>query len=472
MRAVQRNPISMNNISLQNGPGGKSSLARAVATKSALGKNVSHARRNFRLGVISGTMGGASNDFLHPELILAGFVYVLTGSTFAVAVVSVLNKAGIMIPQLVVGNMVESFSRRRPAYVIAAVVRLGSAAMMVASMAMLARFNGPVSLALFCSAVFFHAASKGSLGILNNDMIGRLIPPHRVGALLGARKLLGGMMAILAGAAVIQPILSAVVFPYDYLILMIIGTLILIAEMTAWCLCREQPGHRSKRRTSLPDAVRRGVEWIKTDWNYRCYMWIRISFRFSYVGLAFFIPYGTESLGYGVGAGGLAVLGGILVAVRKISELTASPFWARIADTRGHRAALIGSSALTLTAPVIALTAARMPVLFELDVPGFAYPVNLPLVVFLLALACLGAGFSGMIIAGQQFLITSAPAEHRPSYMAFINTLITPLTFLPLAGAALAGALGMNVLFMLVAAGASIGVFAAIRMRKPADAVG
>ncbi len=397
---------------------------------------------------------------------LAGYIYALTGSATAVALITVLNKAGIMIPQLIVGNFAETFPRRRPLYALAAGMRVMSMVFITISMFLLVRFNNPAMLALFYGAVFIRAAASGSIGILFNDMLGRLIPAHRIGSLLGLRKFLGGVFAIMAGAAIIQPILGGLDFPLNYYILAIIGTLLLFIQHSVWYLCREHPGQSIKKRSSLADTVRRGFMWLKEDWNYRCYLWIRISFRFSYVGLAFFIPYGTETLKYGSETGGLAVLGGILVAVLKASELIASLLWSKVCDLKGPAPVLQTGALITFMAPLIAFTAGRLPAAFYLNIPGLAHDLTLPLSVYFVALACMGAGFSGLLIAGQQFLITTAPTAHRPSYLAFINTIIIPLTFLPLLGAMVSNLLGMDALFLMVACGASVGIIAAFRMRS------
>lgn len=436
----------------------------AFAMRRNLGRNVRHVRRNYRLGLLDGALLGMAGDFLHPELILAGFIYVQTGSALAVALVTAIQKSGAMFVQFAAGVWIEPFPRRRPLYMAVSALRLLAVLTLGAAMLRLSRYPSSSAMVLFYLALFLHAGSGGALAVIRNDMIGRLIPPHRIGPLLGTRKFLGGVAAVLTGGLVIQPILSRLNYPRNYLTLVAVGALVLLAEAYAWCACREQPGQRVRQRASLPQAFRRGFHWLRTDRNYRRFMWVRISFRCSYVGMAFFIPFGSETLG--ADGGGLAVMGGILVVVRKTSELAASLLWARTGQYSGYRFALLGSTIATLGGPLLALLAALLPPVFSVDMPGVALPLTLPLLLFLLALASFGAGFSGMLIAGQQFLITNAPPQNRPSYMTFINTLLSPLTLLPLLGAGLAALVGMRALFVLVVAGAAVGVFAARGMEE------
>jgi len=50
--------------------------------------------RNRILGVAAGGVTSLSNAFLHPELIIAGLLYTLTGSAMLVALVTIVDKGG------------------------------------------------------------------------------------------------------------------------------------------------------------------------------------------------------------------------------------------------------------------------------------------------------------------------------------------------------------------------------------------
>jgi MFS family permease len=199
---------------------------------------------------------------------------------------------------------------------------------------------------------------------------------------------------------------------------------------------------------------------------------LRLAFRINYVGFAFFIPYGTERLAY-AGPGGLAVLGGILVAAMKASRVAASALWGRLADRLGSRTTLVAAGALQLAAILLALLAPLLPRAFEVPIPGLDRGFDLPLCTYLLAMGMLAAGLAGNMIGGHRLLITNAPPHRRASYVAFLNTVTSPLTLLPLAGAYLAATAGMGWLFAAVASGGVLAVYGAVRMepdRPPARA--
>ncbi len=431
----------------------------------ALGDNARHTTRNYRLGVLAGLFAGASRDFLHPELIIAGLVYALTRSPVLVALVPIISKAGVLAPQLLVSSMMEHRPRRRPYFVALTVARSLALLALTGTIWLLAGGATPLALTAFFAAYLLFCICGGAGYVIFSDMVGRLIPPGQVGSFLGMRTLLGGGLAVVTGMFIIQPTLSGVELPWNYLILAAVGTALVMIDMSTWCLCREEPGPRAERRSGVREAVARGFAWLAKDHNYRCYLLSRVAFRINYVGLAFFIPYGTERLGYESQVGGAAVLGGIMVATLKLSSVVGGTGLGKLADVYGSRKGLLASGAMMLSAPLLALLAPLLPGAFEVGLPGLEQGLDLPMCVYLLALACMGAGMRGNAMSGMRFLITSAPPERRPTYVAFLNTITSPLTLLPLAGALLAQQAGMTTLFAVICIGGILSVAAAFHMR-------
>ncbi|MFW6132645.1 MAG: hypothetical protein ACOC8F_02020 [Planctomycetota bacterium] len=430
----------------------------------ALGENAPFARRNHVLGVAAGTVGNIARDFVHPEMILVGLIYAVTGSAVYAALIPVINKAGMLTPQLLAGSLVEHVPRRRPYFVAATVSRAAAFAGLAVTVWLLTLEVTGLYLFLFYAAYLAVLMCTSLAHVVFMDMIGRLIPAHRVGAFIGMRGFLGGALSLVTGVFIIQPILQGMATPVSYLVLVVIGGVLATADMSIWCQARERPGARAERRTRLRDAIRRGFGWLRTNRNYRCYAWARVAFRVNYLGVAFFIPYGTERLGYEKTGGGLAILGGVLVAVFKFSGVLGSAIWGRVADGHGSRTTLVRSAELLLAGVALALAAPLLPEAFALRVPGLPLAFTLPLTAYLAALGLFGVALRGAMIGGQRFLITSAPPEHRPSYLAFLNTLTSPLTLLPLLAALVAEVGGMIWVFAFVGVGSVLGIVAALRM--------
>jgi len=424
------------------------------------------ARRNHRLGVAAGALGGLGRGFLEPDIIIAGFIDVLTQSPGLVSLVAVVNKGGLLGAQFFAGSRLEHHVRKMPFFALLIAIRAAGMAGLIASIAWLGGDVSAAAITAFFAAYLLVSMCGGSGHILFIDMLGRMIPSRRLGAFLGSRQFLGNLLPLLAGFWVIQPILTGVDLPWNYLLLAAIGATATTMDMLLITRCREQPLSRQRRRTTLRRSLRRGVLWLRRDRSYRMFFWSRVAFRINYLGLAFMVPYGRVEIGRGRGTS-FALLGGILVGTSQLSRVAASALWGRVADRRGYRACLLAAGGCFVVAPMLALLAPRLPRMFELALPGVPLGVDLPLATYMLALVLLGVGRQGNILGGQLFLVTSAPANRRPSYVSFLSMLTSPLTLLPLLGAYLVSLYGMEVVFLLPVGGGVLSVASAWRMASP-----
>ena len=82
--------------------------------------------------------------------------------------------------------------------------------------------------------------------------------------------------------------------------------------------------------------------------------------------------------------------------------------------------------------------------------PGAAPPA------FVLLFATVGALVNGMTIGYLGYLMEISPNERRPAYSAYFNALASPAALLPLAGAAVADAWSLEVVFGLATLAATL----------------
>ncbi|MHC4716364.1 MAG: MFS transporter [Planctomycetota bacterium] len=425
--------------------------------------------------MLSGSVGSVGRDFLHPELILAGMVFAVTRSWALTGLVAVVNKLGALGPQMAVGGHVEHLRRRRPFFLaIVGLLSVALAAMVLATWTMTRQVTG-AALGLFFLAYLAVCALKGAGHVVFLDMVGRMIPPQRVGSFLGLRSLCGSVVAVFTGLWIVQPILAGVQLPTDvlpgqYLLLIGVGAALGVAEMYVFSLCREQDAPRAGRRTSLREALRRGVGWLKTDSNYRIYLLMRVAYRFNYLGLAFFVAYGSEKLGRRTGLVDAVILGGVMVAVNKLSRIAASGVWGRLADRYSYRVSLISAGVFFVLGPALTVLAPLLPEGFSLPMPVAGLRLSLPLLVYLLALLMIGMGMTTDMLGNSHFIIMAAPPHRRVSYGGFLNTVTCPLALLPLAGAWLAQTLGPTALFALLSTGGLAYLLGALRLKSSSTA--
>ncbi len=422
-------------------------------------------RRNNRLGIAAGAISGVGRAMLHPELIIAGLIYTLTGSPMLVALVTIINKAGFLAPQLWASSRCEHHPRKMPFFVLTTVMMTGGFALLIFSTWLLGRGVNAFSLTMFFGAYLIMCTCGGAGYVTFMDMIGRIIPPSGLGTFLGARQMLGNLLAIAAGVAIIQPILSTVGVPTNYTLLIAMGAVFLVGGMALFSRCHETDGARAEQKTTVGESLRRGFIWLRQDRNYRLFLYTRMAFRMNYLSLAFFIPYGTEQL-RDRGVASLAILGGIMVACLQISRVLASGFWGRLADRAGFRTCLVTAGVCFVLAPAIALIGPELPIGFRWRIVALGGEINLPLAVYLAALILMGFALQGSVIGGNYFLVRCAPQHRRSSYAGFLNTVASPLTLLPLAGALLAERAGMHVVFILTIVSGAVYLATSLRMKE------
>ncbi|MBM4019012.1 MAG: MFS transporter [Planctomycetes bacterium] len=462
---------------------GAEHLAAGLASAAASGfRGGPVSRRNYVLGILNGALGTVAYDFIHPDLILAGLVFTLSRTAygegvafFLVAVLSIINKGGSLLPQLYVSSLLEHRPRKRPFYVLLTFIRGGGAAALVLSIWLLASRVDALALAMFFISFLVIASCMGAGHVITLDMFGRMIKMDRIGSFLGTREFLGGALSLVAGLVIVQPILARgqaaadnAVLAFNYFLLGIVGSTLTVVSMTALILCREEEGPRARRRTTFLESLIRGWRWLKRNRDYRAYFWLRVAFRVNDLGLAFFIPYGEQRLRPG-DPGAVVVLGGLFVATFKLSRVLSSLLWGWTVDRYGDRACLVWTGMCFVLAPILALAAPLAPGAFAVPIPMTETVLDLPLVVYLLALAGIGTAYQGSIIGGNRFLIGRAPPRRRLSYIGFLNTVTSPLTLLPVLGAVVAAHLGVTALFVAIVGGGLLYLVWSIRMRPEAE---
>ena len=447
------------------------SATASISRAEPIGAATGAARRNQVLGISSGALANLAGAFLSPELIVVGMIYALTRSAFLVALVPIVVKIGMLAPQLWAGSRMEHLPRKMPYYTRMIQVRAAGFVAMVLAIWLLTRGVNVASLALLYASLLVINACGGAGHVLQMDVIGRMIPARRLGSFLGARSLWGTLSAAVAGLVIVQPVLVKLSTPWNYMLLGTVGGMLAIASMIVFTRCREADGPSARRKATLAESFRRGFGWLRTDRNYRAFFIYRIAFRMSFLSLIFFIPYGSEKLAI-ERPEGLAILGGLLIAVKQVSQVITSAIWGRMADRRGFRVCLIGSAGMFTLAAVLALLAPALPGTFTVTIPGMAMPLDLPLTVLLLAMPLIGAAVQGAIIGDNHFIVSSAPPKRRPSYLGFVNTVTSPLSMMSLVAAAMARALGFSAVYWLVIVGGVLGLLAAATMKGPPRAEG
>ena len=414
--------------------------------QNADGNGVDNGRRNYALGVANGALVRLGMAFVHPSLVLSAFVYEQTQSTALVGLLVAFSTAGMMWPQLYISSLVEHLPRKKHVYVLSALFRVTMLAAVVGCMFAAGRTDSPWLLVTFFAVYFVYRSAQGCGHPVFLDLIGQSIASGRLGGFFARRALLGGVLSLFAGFLVVQPIMQAFPAPTSFGVLGLIALVIMGSGWGLFCLTEEAENMRPPRRRSLRQTLAGAGDMLRTESNYRWLLTIRVLNRFNLLCFAFYVPYGVERLGAGA-------LSGVFVGCMAASRLLSSLLWGRLSDRRGNRLCLMLSAGCFCLGPAAALLAPRLPSVFELSLLFVPMPVDLRLLAYLGALCLAGLALEGQVIGLNAFMLESAPADRRPSYVAFLNTVTFPLTFLPALAGLIVGrsTVRLDALFAFVA---------------------
>ena len=389
-------------------------------------------KRNFRLAVISGILVRISFRFVDSTMVLAAFVKQLTGSNVMVGLVSSTMRAGWMWPQLLISNMLEHRPRKMPFYYVSFVVRIASWGLIVLSVLLLGGRNS--MLLFYCFYVLYFLGSSGvGIGTLPfNDIIAKSIPVSRRARLFSLRSLWGGVFSIGAGF-VIGYILSdefRLPFPYDYALMFGISTLMRAGSSICFMMSKEpiQPVRDSRR--PFWQHLKRGPHFLKTDPDYRRFLVFRITSTFAGMSIPFYIPYALDHIGISES------LIGWYTAVGATSAVLSNLLWVYVGDKHGSRTLLIIFSILSCVAPIIPLSA------------GYIHASQQTIfysLVFILTQALINARGIGYMT----YSLNLAPSLSRPTYLGFLNTLMFPMSFVPVLSGWLSKAISYESIFII-----------------------
>jgi len=371
--------------------------------------------RNFRLAFINGVLVRISFRFADPTMILAAFVKQLTGSNIMVGLVSSTMRAGWMWPQLFISNLLEHRPRKMPFYYIGFGMRIISWILILLSTLLIGNKN-PLLLFYVFYALYFVASSGLGVGTLPfNDIVAKSVPVRRRARLFSLRSLWGGICSIGVGF-IIRHILSddfSLSFPHNYALMFGASAVFLVGSSVSFMLSKEPIRPVRDSRRPFWQHIKRGPHFLKTDRDYRHFLIFRTVAAFSGMAIPFYIPYALDRIRIS------ASVIGSYTAVGAASAVLANLLWIYVGDKYGSKALLIASACLACIAPVIPLVTGYLP--------GTQQAVFYALV-FMLTQAII----NGQGIGYMTYALNMSPSMSRPTYLGFLNTMMFPMSFVPL----------------------------------------
>jgi MFS family permease len=369
-----------------------------------------HLRWNFFLGVINGALFNLSDALLESTLVLSWFASQLTGSNFLIGIITPIRVSGLFLLQLLISGHLQGQERKLPIYKRVALLRAGSWGLMALTLLLLRDRTLLLITFYFLLAVYSFSSGPAVLSFM--DIIGKAIPPTRRGSFFGLRNLTGGVLA-LAGGLVVRYVLDerrGWPFPTNFAILFILSFVTISVAMGAFSLVVEPLESLNNGPVGWWKQLRRAWKLPRKDAAYACFLATRLSLVGADMATPFYIIYAKNRLGIPVSMVGTYLL------VNTVSALLSNVLWGRISDRRGNRLMLWMAILVGLPAPLIALLIGAAH--------NHLAQRSVTLALLGLVFAFAGAFRMASRIAHTNYLLDIAPAQDRPIYIGFANTVV------------------------------------------------
>jgi len=413
-----------------------------------------HLRRNFSFGVLNGAFFNFFSALLNPSLVLSWFVSQLTTSNFLIGLIIPIQHGGWFLPQLVVSSYLQRRQRKLPFYARMAGVRVAIWGLMTLAVFLIE--DAAVLLVVFFTLLAAYSLAAGLAGICFVDIVAKTIPATRRGAFFGWRRFSGGFLA-LGGSLLVKYILDerrGLAFPDNYAVLFLLSFFTLCMAMGSFILVVEPLEPVDKKKVPLGKQFRRALDLPRRDTNYRRFLTMRLLLMAAEIATPFYIVYAKRALSVSAGMVGVYLMGTTL------ASFASNLLWGRISDRWSNKLLIALSSSLGLFIPLIAMSIVPLANLL----PGLReFAPGLFALVFVLS----GGSKSGVMIGNMNFLLEIAPADDRPIYIGFTNTIMGIALLASSVGGLIVDLVGFTVLFSLALAFYALALLLTLRLQEP-----
>lgn len=371
---------------------------------------------NFAMGVLHGIFFSGGQALVNPDTILPVFLNHFTRSKavigLASSIMGSLGGIGNVLPQLIVAHRLENRVHKRSVLRAAITVRgLSWGALALITYLYAETHPGFTLAALFLFLLLF-TVMGGVAVVPFYDIWGKALPATLRGKFFAYRQFGGGILAIGTGFLA-KTILGnrEIHFPDNFALLFFLAFLFMSIGFIALGSVKEPPGEVHRERPPFLGFLQKALKVVKTDANYRQFLYVRILAGASALSFPFYVLYAREALG-----ADLKTVGFFLIA-QMFGNVLSNLAWGPVSDRIGNKIVLQASTFLGALIPLLALlTPADFPHLFVL--------------LFFLE----GVFLSGNRIGKTNYLLDIAPPTERPTYISINGTFALPVMLFPLMG--------------------------------------
>ncbi|MFN2241093.1 MAG: MFS transporter [Anaerolineae bacterium] len=403
-------------------------------------------RRNFIAGLVHGVFFQTAAAFGSIHTVLPSFVALLTSSTIAVGLMASIEGIGEVLPQMFTAYVIEDRPRKKP-YLLAIITIRWISWAVLAYLTFSFGVTQPNLVLAVLIGLFGLFSMAGGMGtVIYADVFSKAIPARRRGRFTGLRQLLGYLLAIGAGY-VVKLILDdpdSFPFPANYALIFALSAACLLVAFTGFALIREPVYPVKKMSLSLSHMLRRAILLARTNPNFRRLLAAR-GLTTAVLALSpFYVVYAQTKIGVDAG------MVGLYLSAQMAGAALSNLLWGWMGDRFGNRSVIAGTAITGGLAPLLSLLA-----------PYTTAALFLPV------FACLGATLSGTRLGYSNFILEMAPVELRPTCVALQNTLLAPVSLLPLIVGALIQAWSYPALLAMGTVLMAFTLYLALRLLDP-----
>jgi hypothetical protein len=349
-----------------------------------------------------------------PKTTLAWTLAALGAPAWMVGLLVPVRESGSMLPQLFIAARVRVLPRRKPVWLLGALLQAAAVAGMAAAAFWL---EGAAAGAAILGLLVFFSLARGLNSIASKDVLGKTVPKTRRGRLGGYAASVSGAISLAVGGALLW--WGQAAGPA------LLGGLLVMAA-ACWVMAslvyggiEEAPGSTEGGANGITEALGK-MRLLRDEPDFGRFVLARALLLVSALSAPFVVL-----LARGNGIGGWEGLPLFLLAAGAASLLS-SPFWGRFADASSRRT-MIASGSL---ASVVALAAIGADAWLDGVAAGWVL-VGLFFV--------LGVAHDGVRLGRKTYLVDLAGGNRRTDYVAVSNTAMGGLL---LVTGALTGAVG------------------------------
>lgn len=399
---------------------------------------------------------GIGMAFFGPSTVVPSFLTSLGASASVIGLISALQRAGWLLPQLVAARYLADKPYKKPFILLPAGISR-TMLLLLAALIWLMGARRPglmIGIVIIVMSIFWLGDGLASLAWF--DFLSKSVPAHRRGRLTSIGQILSGIASFAAGVGV-EWLLSdqGPTYPINYAMLFLIGFAMLALSFTAIAMGKENRGVSADRVPSWAEYLPQLVTLVKGDHEFRRFLIMRQIFNLAMLASPFYITYALDVLGLP------DQVAGRYTSVGVVGTIGAAVLFGWLNERHGTR----------LTCQVSIVVTAAIPVLAMVIPWVVSSPTWLAWAYGLVFLAN-NASMSSYLPGWTAYVLEWAPEADLPIYMGLTNTLNGLTALVSIVGGAILQWTGGNyaVLFAVTAIGTLAALPLALTIPEPRHA--